>query len=79
MSVNFVRIGLLLFSILGFGVGFAMIFTGFDPSRLCGKSCQLISAMIDVFGKDTARFLVASVWITGGVWFGYMAIRLKKR
>lgn len=79
MSVNFLKIGLFALSCIGLGIGFLIIFSGSDPSNLCGKSCQIIHASINIFGKDATRFFVAAIWIAGGGWFGYMAIRLKKR
>lgn len=78
MSTRFLKVGLLLFACLGLFVGLLTTLSILDPSKFCGKSCRIVDAMNNVLGRDATRYFLATLWIAGGVWFGFLGIRLKK-
>lgn len=75
---TFARVGFLFFAVLFFAIGLA-IFLGDQVNllQICGRGCKTTKALIYILGNNTAKFLVASVWICMGIVATFSAVTAK--
>ena len=70
---------LFLFSLLGLVVGFSIILgDNVNLMQFCSKDCGIIRAIIEIFGRNVANFIVGALWVAGGLFFLSIGLRKDK-
>lgn len=75
---RFLQLGLIFFSAIGVGMAFLLSVIQVNPLTLCGKSCRITEALINIFGFQSTGLLLAFLWLIGSAIFAWLAIQKKK-
>jgi H+/gluconate symporter-like permease len=79
MSKNFIKYGMTFFALLGFLIGCSLLFADqANLMQMCGKSCGITRALINIFGHKFAEVAIAMIWILGGCIFALIAFLIHK-
>jgi len=72
---TFVRIGTWVFCLLCIVSGLSVFFIDDMLLKQCRKTCGITHALINIFGKDVAKAIIAAMWLAGAGVFGWLALR----